>query len=120
MKDQKQNQNKMDKSNIGILEYETWNNDQIITWIMNLENGRFKNYTDILSSGNCQKEIDKRQIGAEYRVGDIITVCLDCNKWTIAFLKNGNRLCDDLDIDQNAYFPFISFTHPFHKYQAVM
>eukprot|EP01084_Bolivina_argentea_P177815 307498_1 len=74
---------------------------------------------DILSSGNCHKEITKRQVGTGYKVGDVITVCLDCNKWTITFLKNGNRLCD-VEIDQNAYFPFISFTHPFHKYQAIM
>ena len=57
MKDQKQNQYKMDESNIGILEYETWNNDQINTWIMNLENGKFKKYTDILSKSLSEEDV---------------------------------------------------------------
>ena len=45
-------------------EYESWNTEQLIQWIMNLENGRFSKYREILSKnlldeGVCGKHLSK-------------------------------------------------------------
>ena len=45
-------------------EYESWNTDQLLEWIMNLENERFSKYREILSKnlydeGVCGKHLVK-------------------------------------------------------------
>ena len=67
MDEQKENQMKIGElqqeikhlklSNINAVEYESWNNEQILIWIMNLENGRFRKYKDILSKNLSEEDV---------------------------------------------------------------
>ena len=67
MEDQKENKMKMDElneeikqlklSNINILEFESWNDKQIIMWMMNLEHGRFNKYNNILSKNLSEEDV---------------------------------------------------------------
>ena len=67
MEDQKENRMKMDElgeaikqlklSNIDNLKYESWDYEQIMIWIINLEHERFNKYKDILTKNLSEEDV---------------------------------------------------------------
>ena len=60
---------------INIEDYESWNNEHIMTWIMSLENGRFKKYKDILSKTLFEEDVK----GIDLRKVDV----MDLKSWGV-------------------------------------
>ena len=91
---------------IDITQFESWKHEQIIAWIMSLEDGRFKKYNDILSK--CLSEEDVK--GVDLKSVDVI----DIRGWgvvnfsdrkalfgNIKSLVNGNNDNDNGNNDDN-------------------
>merc|ERR1712087_1042653 len=52
-----------------------------------------------------------------YKKGDTIEVVLDCNRWTLKILRNGENIAADgepqeLQVAKNRYFPAVAFYYP--------
>ena len=55
---EKNKDRKKDKSDSpNVLDYESWNNSDILSWIISLDHGKFKKYKDILSKNLSEEEV---------------------------------------------------------------
>ena len=75
-------------SNINIEDYESWNHEHILTWIMSIDNGIFKRYKDILNktlSEEDVKGIDLKKVDA-----------LDVKGWGIVNFGDRKTLYEEI------------------------
>ena len=86
--------------NINVMQYESWNNQQIITWMMSLEHGRFRKYENVLSKALSEEDVK----GIDLKDVDI----LDIKGWNIvnfgdrkALYKHIQRLINNNDNDDD-------------------
>ena len=74
-----------------------------------------KIYSD--TESEC-KEVEKIEEG--WISGDILTVILDCNNWTMYFRKNDKRICKTFDIQPNiTYYPAIAICGAKEHYMVI-